>query len=703
MTYHFEFDAAGRPASVKVGSQLLSKTTYNADGTVKQVDYGNEDSIQYTYDAFKRLTGVRGRWDAEDRYVYEYGANGQVARLTNDELSIVSTSEYDAANRPMRITHKNSVSDVHLYTGEVTYDQYNNLAAFKEQVGADRAAYTTTFTHDNENRPTQLDFGSSRQVAYTYDGLGRVSKRTVNAGGTAVETNYGYLAGGHGTGSTTPLVQTISQNGMTLTYTYDDAGNITSVSDGSKTVSYVYDLLGQLIRANDPYDTTAGDSGTTWVYSYDQGGNILSRAAYAFTTGAVGTAMQTNRYVYDDANWKDKLTTYNGKTIPYDAIGNPLSDGNWNLTWVDGRRLRSMYKGEAGQPGYDEITFEYNENGLRTKKNRMFYDSATGTVRQQTTEYTLHGKNIVHWSSGTNAMHFFYDAQNRPAVVVHNGKPYGYLYNLQGDVIALIDSSGNRVVEYRYDAWGRILSKTGTMADSLGTINPFRYRGYVYDGETGLYYLRSRYYKPNWARFLNADNIVENGTGYIGCNQYIYCINNPIFRKDESGASSLAAPIWDFIYQNGGAISMADGPMPYADLAVIGMGVIGCLVSAVDWGINSINSIFNPPTTVPALSKRINWETGDRNHILGGSKNHGGHDWSPFGIGPNDPNGWDKLLPLLKVVADQGQPWNNPNQTKPIPNVEYYIYRFEEYSYSIVLKLFNTGGQYSLSDAYPMP
>ena len=101
---------------------------------------------------------------------------------------------------------------------------------------------------------------------------------------------------------------------------------------------------------------------------------------------------------------------------------------------------------------------------------------------------------------------------------------YGYLYNLQGDVIALIDSSGNRVVEYRYDAWGRILSKTGTMADSLGTINPFRYRGYVYDGETGLYYLRSRYYKPNWARFLNADNIVENGTGYIGCNQYIYCI-----------------------------------------------------------------------------------------------------------------------------------------------------------------------------------
>ena len=86
-------------------------------------------------------------------------------------------------------------------------------------------------------------------MTYAYDGLGRISRRTVNAGSTGVATTYGYLAGGHGTGSTTPLVQTISQNGMTLTYAYDDAGNITSVSDGSKTISYEYDLLGILKSA----------------------------------------------------------------------------------------------------------------------------------------------------------------------------------------------------------------------------------------------------------------------------------------------------------------------------------------------------------------------------------------------------------------------------------------------------------------------
>ena len=95
-------------------------------------------------------------------------------------------------------------------------------------------------------------------------------------------------------------------------------------------------------------------------------------------------------------------------------------------------------------------------------------------------------------------------------------------------MIALIDSNGKKVVEYKYDAWGRILSKTGTMASTLGTLNPFRYRGYVYDEETGLYYLRSRYYNPEWARFVNADNIVYG-------NLFMYCNNNSITFSDNDG------------------------------------------------------------------------------------------------------------------------------------------------------------------------
>ena len=99
-------------------------------------------------------------------------------------------------------------------------------------------------------------------------------------------------------------------------------------------------------------------------------------------------------------------------------------------------------------------------------------------------------------TGGSNTLHFFYDAQNKPAVVLFNGTAYAYLYNLQGDVIALVDANGSKVVEYKYDAWGKPTSKSGSLANTLGTLNPFRYRGYIFDEETDLYYLRSRYYKP---------------------------------------------------------------------------------------------------------------------------------------------------------------------------------------------------------------
>ena len=154
-----------------------------------------------------------------------------------------------------------------------------------------------------------------------------------------------------------------------------------------------------------------------------------------------------------------------------------------------------------------------------------------------TTKYTLHGKNFVHMTNGSNTLHFFYDAQNKPAVVLFNGAAYAYLYNLQGDVIALVDANGSKVVEYKYDAWGRPLSKAGTLATTLGTLQPFRYRGYIFDEETGLYYLRSRYYNPNLCRFINADDVEALGAdGDInGYQLFIYCMNDPVNNRDEAG------------------------------------------------------------------------------------------------------------------------------------------------------------------------
>ena len=122
-----------------------------------------------------------------------------------------------------------------------------------------------------------------------------------------------------------------------------------------------------------------------------------------------------------------------------------------------------------------------------------------------------------------------------------NGAYYTYLHNLQGDVVGLVDSSNNLVVEYKYDAWGRPTLKRSltTAYDTLATLNPFRYRGYVYDEETGLYYLRSRYYNPVWARFVIPDIIVAQ-VGSIDNNAFAYCNGSPIMLYDADGTIAMA-------------------------------------------------------------------------------------------------------------------------------------------------------------------
>ena len=447
------------------------------------------------------------------RYEYDYNAKGQVARVRDNLLNRTTQSEYDLANRPVRV--KTSEDTKHVYTGQVAYDNvYGNLSEFTEKVGENRQEFGTKFGYDDENRPTSLTYSASGkeigQSTTTIDKLNRTTFSAVKLGSKTFTSEYHFAAGGYGTGSVTNLVSSITQPGCNCGYGYDDNGNIAIATLNGKWTGYTYDALGQLIQVNDHSDTRSGENGTTWKYTYDLGGNILKkeRFAYADTT----TPLETVTYEYGDANWRDKLTVFNGNAIAYDAIGNPLHDGTWTYTWQNGRQLQKMQK--AGVTA----EFVYNADGLRVQK----------TVNGVATKYTLHGKNIVHMTSGTDELHFFYDAQNRPAVVVYNNVPYAYVKNLQGDVIAILDAAGNVVVSYVYDAWGAPIGKSGSMAETLGTLNPFRYRGYVFDEETGLYYLRSRYYNPRWGRFVNADCIYS-------ANCFAYCENAPIAFFDEDG------------------------------------------------------------------------------------------------------------------------------------------------------------------------
>ena len=122
-----------------------------------------------------------------------------------------------------------------------------------------------------------------------------------------------------------------------------------------------------------------------------------------------------------------------------------------------------------------KVEYRYNAEGLRIQKITT-ETTAAGTTTT-TIDYILHRKNVVHLTQGDDELHFFYDASNKPAIVDFNGTKYGYVQNLQGDIIQIIDANGAVVVEYTYDAWGKVLGVNGTMAGSLGTIQPFRCRG----------------------------------------------------------------------------------------------------------------------------------------------------------------------------------------------------------------------------------
>ena len=140
---------------------------------------------------------------------------------------------------------------------------------------------------------------------------------------------------------------------------------------------------------------------------------------------------------------------------------------------------------------------------------------------------------------------YTYDENGNIIGLNYNNTQYYYIRNGQNDVIGILDSNLNQVVSYEYDSWGNTISikdangNNITSSSNIGIINPYRYRSYRYDTETGLYYLNSRYYNPEWGRFINADNLVSTGQGLLSHNMYAYCNNNPIMNADPNGHLAL--------------------------------------------------------------------------------------------------------------------------------------------------------------------
>jgi len=278
--------------------------------------------------------------------------------------------------------------------------------------------------------------------------------------------------------------------------------------------------------------------GKTYSYDYDEAGNIRS----------VSDGTTTHSYSYGDAQWKDLLTAYDGQSITYDAIGNPTAwyDGT-AFTWALGRRLTSAVNSGTGL----DNSYTYDSNGLRLTK----------TIGDIEHKYVWQGGKLVSENWAGQELEFFYDESGSPYAFSYKASAtaapvmYYYVTNLQGDVVNILNASGSTVASYSYNAWGKVLTATGTMA----AVNPLRYRGYYFDTDTGLYYLQSRYYDPEICRFINADSNVSTGQGFVGTNMFAYCLNNPVAMKDIQG--NLAAWLVGGLVGGliGGAVSALEG------------------------------------------------------------------------------------------------------------------------------------------------
>ena len=581
------YDIFGNSSSVKVGGSEIASYTYGSNnGKLETLTYGNGVSVKYVYDELDRVSKVcynaGSGTSFSDAYLYTYDSNGNLNKVEDLIADKVTIFRYDSRGRLCEYYVNDSDNELDQSALCLRYDEEGRL---KTQIytryykyGSGSISY---FSFDQNFTYNDIDGtlsgcvidgdGYSRAINYSYDDFGRLStvgKSMVTLDGDGVGQNVSYTYVQHSDPDdgtiTYNRVESVTNEYVTLsdgassaltaeafTYTYDASGNITEIKkNGATLFRYAYDSLNQLVRE----DNTL--SGRTYVYTYDKAGNILSKKTYGYTTATTvsTTLYSTQTYSYDSSRSGDILTALNGSTISYDGALNPLSyvinGSECTLTWTQGRRLASI----SGEEGTD-YTYTYNDEGIRTGK----------TVNGVEHIYHLSGTQILseEWTE-TGVQHlivYSYDASGYPISMTYRksadaaatAEVYFLASNPQGDITYIYDIDGNRVVTYNYDSWGNILSITGTKATTIGRYNPFRYREYNYDTETGFYYLNSRYYDPSSGRFLNADGQLNDGL--LGYNLFAYCENDPVSYTDPTGEW----PDWDKLFK--GALLAAIGVM----------------------------------------------------------------------------------------------------------------------------------------------
>ena len=557
--YSFTYNNFGAKNSVAIGGTTIVSQTYNDyNGKISKVTYANGTVVNYFYDELARVEKiVYNDNGVETVYEYEYDSNGNLSKFIDHSTNRVSLYQYDGSGRLINFVEYDSYAYENLVSAKYWYDDYSRLRLISyrqdykyNSTDHEVAAYTSSYTYNENNIVKSYATGFNLRkynIQLTIDGHNRVDSKTINFRtedyNITTSLQYAYKASGsNGSADVSKYTSQIgSSTAKEYNFTYDSANaNITKVTDANGTIlnQYTYDSLGRLTR-EDNYR-----AGNTYVYTYDSDGNILTKKTYIFTTASgkpTTTLLSTYNYTYGNSNWGDQLTSYRGSNLIYDAVGNPTSYYNGSrmyMSWVNGNNLASVTKNSV------TTTYTYNDGGIRTSK----------TVDGVLHKYLLDGSVILSEEYDGKLFIYLYDENGAPIGIHYREASYDkdvfdcYLFekNFQGDIIGIYDESGTQVVWYEYDAWGkRVDGSYAAGYSDLYNANPFRYRGYYYDSETGFYYCGSRYYDPVTGRFINADStntLMNTPMAYTDKNLYAYCDNNPVMRVDNGGE------FWDTVF-----------------------------------------------------------------------------------------------------------------------------------------------------------
>ena len=493
----FSYDSNGKMLSKVYPDGALESSRFDPAGNLIQKTNPDGEAVAYTYDADNRLlartytdgnvesfTYTDGRLQSATNSLgtatYAYNLRGQLSLVTNPDGSSIAY-QYDLLGSVIRMTTKISAAASPRLT-EYAYDPLNRLSRVTSPDGDE-----TNYTYDSVGNLQSISYPNGVISSYTYDTANR-------------------------------LIQLIHSNGSStlasFNYAYDLRGDATGITrlNGS-TTEYEYDALRRLTR--ETYKDGLGIVIMQLTHSYDAAGNRQSTA----------TAGDIVLFTYDNA---DKLLSQGTKTYSYDINGNLVSrsDGSSTTNFLFNAKNMLERVDSAGVITsylYDPLNTLVGKNGLSGSIRYLADSNNLSGVSQLINEYVPSATLLNEYTYGGNLI-----GQNRAGVK-------SYAHRDAGQNIRLLsDNAGDLANSYDYLGYGQVYNKAETVE------NVYQFAGERIQPESGLLYLRARFYDPDSGRFMSRDTFQGNIENPISLHRYLYANANPISFVDPTGNVSLA-------------------------------------------------------------------------------------------------------------------------------------------------------------------